>query len=104
MYIHLHEFEALLLSDARQFEWQFIEDDRAIMRLVELASQIDSPELIDDGEAPAPSKRIIQEVPEYGYRKATAGPVIAGKIGLQTMRDRCPHFAEWVARLEALAV
>jgi hypothetical protein len=101
-YIQLHEFEALLLSDARQFEWQFIENDPAIARLVELASRFDSPELIDDGEATAPSKRIIDEIPEYGYRKATAGPVIASKIGLETMRDRCPHFAEWVATLETL--
>lgn len=101
-YIQLHEFEALLLSDPEKFDWQYIEHDRAITRLMELASRFDSPELIDDGEATAPSKRIIAEIPEYKHQKTTAGPLIAGRIGIQTMRDRCPHFAEWVAKLEAL--
>lgn len=101
-YIQLHEFEALLLSDPEKFDWQYIDHDQAISRLVELARQFDSPELIDDGEATAPSKRIIAQIPEYRYQKAAAGPVIASHIGVQTIRDRCPHFGEWLAKLEAL--
>lgn len=101
-YIQLHEFEALLLSDPEKFEWQYIDHDLAIARLAELAGQFDSPELIDDGEATAPSKRIIAEIPEYRHQKATAGPLIASRIGVQAMRQRCPHFNEWVTILEAL--
>lgn len=73
-YIQLHEFEALLFSDPEKFDWHYIEHDRAISRLAELARQFDSPELIDDGAATAPSKRIIAEIPEYEYQKTTAGP------------------------------
>ncbi|HEX2080416.1 MAG TPA: DUF4276 family protein [Longimicrobium sp.] len=101
-HIQLHEFEALLLSDPAKFDWQYIEHDPAIARLVELANRFPSPELIDDGETTAPSKRIIDEIPEYAYQKATAGPLIARQIGIETMRARCPHFAEWLAALEAL--
>lgn len=101
-YIQLHEFEALLLSNPEKFDWHYIEHDRAIARLSELARRFDSPELIDDGETTAPSKRIIAEIPEYRHQKATAGPLIASRIGVQIMRERCPHFNDWVTILEAL--
>lgn len=101
-YIQLHEFEALLFSDPAKFDWHYIEHDHAIARLTELATQFDSPELIDDGEHTAPSKRIIAAIPEYRYGKTTAGPLVAGRIGVQTMREHCPHFHEWLTRLEGL--
>jgi hypothetical protein len=101
-YIQLHEFEALLLVDPTKFDWEFIEHTEAISQLVQLSEQFPSPELIDDGEHTAPSKRIIALVPEYKGRKASAGPMIASKIGLDTLRDRCPHFAGWISRLESL--
>ncbi len=101
-YVQLHEFEALLLSDPRCFDEQFLDHD-AIARLVALSGRFASPELIDDGPTTAPSKRIAAEIPEFGSRKASAGPIIAAKIGLQTMRARCRHFDDWLCRLEALA-
>lgn len=45
--------------------------------------------------------RILQHLP--GYRKAVYGPLIAQRIGLDAMRQRCPHFHEWVSRLERLS-
>lgn len=101
-YIQLHEFEALLFSEPEKFDWAYIEHESAIARLVELAARFPNPELINDGAATAPSKRIIAAIPEYAFQKTTAGPLIASRIGVQTMWDRCPHFAEWIARLEAL--
>ncbi len=101
-YIQLHEFEALLFSDPEKFDWHYIEHAPQIERLTVLASQFESPELIDDGHRTAPSKRIISEIPEYEFQKTTAGPLIAGRIGIQAMRDRCPHFREWISVLEAL--
>ncbi len=101
-YIQLHEFEALLLSDPSKFDWEFTEHVEAIGRLVLLCAGFASPELINDGQDSAPSKRIIREIPEYARRKASAGPFIAGKIGLPMMRQKCPHFDEWLKKLEAL--
>lgn len=94
-YIQVHEFEALLLSDPRQFDWQFVEHERPIESLVALAGSVASPELIDDGPETAPSKRIIAAIPGYKRLKASAAPLIAAKIGLETMRAKCPHFHEW---------
>ena len=93
-YIQLHEFEALLLSDPSMLDSQFHGYEDETRNLVEMASGFDSPELIDDGSDTAPSKRIITEIPEYAGRKASAGPIVAGKIGLPTLRSKCGHFAQ----------
>ena len=102
-YLQLHEFEALLLSDPRKLDAQFPGRDEEICRLTDMASRFSSPELIDDGANTAPSKRIALEIPEYGGMKASSGPIVAGAIGLETLRSKCRHFARWLGRLEALA-
>ncbi|MCB0144473.1 MAG: DUF4276 family protein [Caldilineaceae bacterium] len=101
-YIQLHEFEALLFADVSKFDWEFLEHERQIRRLQSVAEQFDNPELIDQGRETAPSKRIISEIPEYENRKTSAGPIIAEKIGIDTLRKSCPHFGEWVTSLEGL--
>ena len=101
-YIQLHEFEALLLSVPVKLDAQF--DNRAdeIARLEAMVAQEISPEHINDGATTAPSKRIIRAIPEYEGRKASAGPIVAGQIGLPTMRAKCAHFADWLGKLESL--
>lgn len=101
-YIQLHEFEALLLSNPQELDSQFDSRAAGITRLVTMVSQFSSPEHINDGSNTAPSKRIIREIPEYEGRKASAGPIVAGRIGLSTLRSNCAHFAEWLAKLENL--
>lgn len=98
-YIQLHEFEALLLADPQQLDWEYLEHDRPIRNLLKMVGE-QNPELINDGPSTAPSKRILQHIPEYN--KASAGPVIAQQIGLSVLRDKCKHFDEWVTRLEEL--
>lgn len=102
-YIQLHEFEALLFSEPWKLGSQFPDRAAAIERLVETASGFDSPEHIDDGSQTAPSKRLINEIPEYQGRKVSAGPLVAEKIGLSRLRSKCRHFEEWLGRLEALS-
>lgn len=102
-YIQMHEFEALLLTDSRKFDCTFLNHDKAIDDLARMAGDFSSPELIDDGKETAPSKRIIKEIPEYEARKASAGPLIAEKIGLSALRGKCKHFGAWVDRLESLS-
>jgi hypothetical protein len=103
-YIQLHEFEALILSDPRQLDWEFLEHDGPIQRLVEMVEEEGgNPEMIDDGVATAPSKRIIEEISEYAAKKATAGPLVLEKIGMPVLLGRCRHFADWVRGLETLA-
>ena len=102
-YLQLHEFEALLLADPQKLEWEYPEHDRAIRNILQMASGFVSPELIDDGENTAPSKRIIREIPEYEGMKASAGPLAAERIGLPVLRGKCGHFGEWLSRLEQLS-
>lgn len=103
-YIQLHEFEALVLVDVAEIPAQF-PDGEADTGLVTLHKSIagQRPEEIDDGKETAPSKRIIRAIPRYAHRKATAGPSIAGAIGLERLRAACPHFGDWLSRLEKLA-
>lgn len=103
-YLQVHEFEALLLSDPACFRARFHEREPGIENLITLCNGFPSPELIDDGPKTAPSKRIIAEIPEYEGQKASAGPLLAAKIGLGAIRRRCPHFDEWLSRLEGLQV
>jgi hypothetical protein len=98
-YIQLHEFEALILADPQKLEWEYLEHDTPIQRLIALAGN-QNPELINDGPQTAPSKHIEKEIP--GYDKATAGVAVVGRIGLHTLRQKCRHFHEWVSRLENL--
>ena len=101
-YIQLHEFEALLLSDPLKLAAQFHDCEAGIRRLADMASRYSSPEMMDDGGETAPSKRIIAEIPEYSGRKASAGPVVANKIGLDALRLKCEHFGDWLDKLERL--
>ncbi len=100
-YFQLHEFEALLLSDPQKLDSQF-DSSAGIRRLVDMVVSFDSPELINDGNNTAPSKRIIGAIPEYERMKVSAAPIVAEKIGLPTLRLECNHFGEWLCRLETL--
>ncbi|MDR1125541.1 MAG: DUF4276 family protein [Deltaproteobacteria bacterium] len=99
-YIQLHEFEALIFADPRQLYWNYLEYATPIRNLSAMVEG-QNPELLNDGPATAPSKRILKEIPAYD--KVTAGVAVAEKIGLPTLREKCRHFAEWVSRLESLA-
>ena len=99
-HLQLHEFEALVLCGLPQLATRFIEHRKAIEELAVELSAFDSPELVDDGVATAPSKRIIAKVPEYAGAKVSAGPLVAAQVGLTTLREKCPHFHSWISSLE----
>ncbi len=98
----LHEFETLLFADPRAFSVAFPDCEAAIGQLEAIAASFPNVEHIDDGPSTAPSKRIIALLPRYEGRKASAGPAIAERIGLRTIRAKCPHFDAWLTRLETL--
>jgi hypothetical protein len=99
-YIQLHEFEACLFAKPDEFAIFYAREARALKRLEAIAAEYESPELIDDGPATAPSKRILDVFPDY--EKAIVGPLVAELIGLDQIRARCPHFHEWLISLESL--
>ena len=96
-YIQLHEFEALILADPKQLDWEYLEHDEPITNLVTMVGS-QNPEMINDGPQTAPSKRILKEIPEYD--KVTSGVSVAQKIGIDSLRQKCSHFADWLTKLE----
>lgn len=101
-YLQLHEYEAYLFVDPTCLQGIYEGNSREIERLCRIAEQYETPELINDGFDTAPSKRIIQHLPSYKKAKAVFGPQIAQAITLPRIREKCPHFNEWMIRLEAL--
>ena len=85
-----------------QTEQTFADTVPRICALQRIVDDVPSPELIDDGQQTAPSKRIIAQFPQYGDLKTTVGTQMAERIGLETIRSKCPHFNAWVDRLEKL--
>lgn len=101
-YIQLHEFESILFCNPDAFAAYY--DNRAndINELKMIANGFSTPELIDDAEHTAPSKRIAQFFPDYPDAKPDAPAAIAESIDLAVVREQCSHFNEWVTMLEQL--
>lgn len=100
-YIQLHEFEALLYCDLRELQCRLSDAAHAIASLQKEVSHLE-PEEINEGAHTAPSKRIINHLPIYERSKVRVGAPAAAAIGLPVLRAKCPHFNEWLTRLEQL--
>jgi len=98
-YVQLHEFEALLLVDPDKLITMFPDEQTGINRLKKNIANL-KPEEINESQQSAPSKRIIQYLPNYESQKAQVGPLVAEDIGLTMLRNHCPHFNDWITRLE----
>ena len=97
--ILMHEFEALLFSDPDRFAQGIGRGDLAA-KLHMIRQEFENPEDINDSVETAPSKRIERLFP--GYEKPLLGPLAVMEIGLSTIRKECPHFNDWMNRLETL--
>ncbi len=102
-YIQLHEYESLLLVNTTAIHAAFSDQYNAntLNQLNQDIGNLD-PEEVNHGQHTAPSKRIIRYYPEYNDSKPVWGSLIAQEIGIESMRERCPHFNDWVCKLEEL--
>jgi len=98
-YVQMHEFEALLFSEPKSLAASLESVEESAVQ--QIRDQFSSPEEIDDSQETAPSKRI--ERLDSSYQKVNDGILIAQRIGINVMRAECPHFNEWIQRLETLA-
>jgi Domain of unknown function (DUF4276) len=89
-YIQLHEFEALLFSSMNGFYYCYGNDTARINALELIISQFPNPEDINNNLLTAPSKRILNIIPNY--QKPFQGGMIALENGIQTILEKCPHF------------
>jgi hypothetical protein len=100
-HVQPHEFESLLFADVDQRcevepEWNVHRETLANVR-----AGVQDPEWINDSPQTAPSRRL--EVLRPRYRKVRHGPVGAARIGLDRIREQCPHFRQWFDRMVTLS-
>lgn len=101
-YIQLHEYEGLLFSRVEVIdEVLSIYGLSKLKNLQNIRNQFNTPEEINDNVATAPSKRLIGLYPSYN--KVTFGVLISKRIGLEAMRQECPHFNQWLSKIESLS-
>ena len=98
-FLALHEFEAWMFVEPAVVSAHFGSPALAA-RLAAEIPEPGGPEAINHGPDSHPSVRLSRHCPSY--KKTSDGPTVLGKIGIPAIRDRCPHFAGWLARLEAL--
>lgn len=97
--LSVHEFEAYLFADAEKFK-PWLRGDLDFQTLSKIANNVSSPEDINDGPQSAPSKRVLKIMPNF--RKTLHGISIAKEIGVDSIRAVCPHFDQWLKKIEAL--
>ena len=95
----VYEYEALLYTQPSMFA-QWTDDASVVLAISAAVISAGSPEDVNDSPQTAPSKRILAAMPSY--QKTFHGPLIACDIGLDAMRQACPHFHAWLLAVEAL--
>lgn len=98
-FVMIHEFEGLLFSDCAAFG-RAVGKPELQPELQKVRDAFESPEDINDSPTTAPSKRVRQLIPNY--EKPLMGTLAIIEIGLEQVRAQCPHFNEWLQRLEDL--
>jgi len=99
-FVMMHEFEGLLFSDCAAFGLAIGRPELEI-KFREVRDKFATPEDINDSPITAPSKRV--ETIVLGYEKPLLGTLAILEIGLRTIRAQCPHFADWLDKLESIA-
>jgi Domain of unknown function (DUF4276) len=89
-YLSLHEFEALLLVSPEEIG-KALPGQPSLTRLAREVAEFASPEEVNEGLETHPSARICRFA--TSYQKRLHGPIIAERIGLTAIRERCPHFS-----------
>jgi hypothetical protein len=98
-FVVMHEFEGLLFSHPENFARAINRPDLASSFAL-IRGRFATPEDINDSAHTAPSKQILSLNPKY--QKPLQGVQAAIEIGLEAIRNECPHFNDWLVRLEAL--
>jgi hypothetical protein len=98
-YIEMHEFEALLFSDADVLAEK---TEIEVSQIREILAEYNNTEEINDEPAKAPSKRL--EALRPGYRKVAVSKMVTAAVGIQIIRQKCPHFNNWLTKFENLKV
>jgi len=100
-HIQLHEYETLLYCDLGELQKRINDSEAAIKALSKEVKNL-KPEDVNEGKDTAPSKRIIKHLPVYKKNKIRVGAPAGIAIGLPLLREKCPHFNDWISKLEQI--
>lgn len=99
-YLQVHEFEAIVLADPDSLNEWFDGMEREVARLKSECEVFETPEHINHGRQTHPKARIKRHI--MSYDENVDGPILAQYVGVAAIKERCPHFGEWVNTLEQL--
>ena len=98
-YVQMHEFEALLFAQPELIA-EVVQDESITKKLKRIREEFGNPEEINDDPRTHPAARITKL--SSVYKKTLHGIIAAKRIGIETIREECPHFNEWLTALEKL--
>ncbi len=100
----MYEVESLLFAGPVEMAKVFQRPGLA-EEFTKIVSDCGGCELINNGPQTAPSKRIQKLYPRYKKGSSVNAHAwrIAQHIGIERIRKECPHFNEWLTKLEQLA-
>lgn len=99
-YVQMYEFEGLLFSNPEALA-ESIGCSDTTTEFKSIRDEFSSPEEINNSPRTAPSKRIKSLC--YDYDKVVYGSIAAMDIGLETIRQECKIFDEWLKKIEGLS-
>ncbi|WP_378738718.1 DUF4276 family protein [Nocardia brasiliensis] len=92
----LHELESWVFAAAEQVGCLLPGLTEQLVKDVRVAG---GPELVNDGPDTSPSKRILHYCPQYS--KTNDGPLAIADLGVEELRNQCPHFNSWLDTLHS---
>lgn len=99
-YVQVHEFEALILANVDCLKEWFDNVEKEVEKLKEECAAFQTPEHINHGSETHPKARIEKYIADY--HNNVDGPALAEYVGVEAIRERCPHFSAWIRVLEQL--
>lgn len=104
-YVQVYEFEALVFSNPAKVG-QYLNSAKIANDMINVVTSCGGAEKINDNTLTAPSRRlktIFDKHKKPGYDKNFHGPLLAYAIGIDSMREACPRFNDWLTLLENMA-
>lgn len=98
--LQVHEFEAYLYSDPQKVAGHFQKPEAQTQLEGVLAKFGNDPERINNHPKTAPSKRLEALFPEFG--KTTDGLILARKISVPVIREKCTRFNQMCFLIDTL--